>query len=332
MTSCRHLDIGKEALTLNTCSALIDLHCDTLTEWKYTNTGNPDTLDDPKRVLSLSGMPKGVHWAQFFAVFIPDEERGQRAIDYFDANRANFERQMELFSDRVAPCRNAQDMENAWAAGKTAAFLTVENGSVFAGSIERVQRLAEQGVRAVTLVWNGENEIGSGHNTDRGLSDFGKRVVPEMEKHNVIVDVSHLNDRGFADLLEIAEKPFMATHSNARAICSHKRNLTDDMVREMVRRDCLIGLNYYVNFLADDGHVGSLEVIYRHAMHFFELGARKNLALGSDFDGAVLPECLSGPDKALEFYEYLLARGISQEDADGIFYQNARRFFYQNLR
>ena len=93
---------------------LIDLHCDTLAEyWKYAHTGNPDTLDDPGRVLSLSNMPKDVHWAQFYAVFIPDEERGQAAIDCFEKNRANFYRQMEKFGDRVAPCRNADDMEKA---------------------------------------------------------------------------------------------------------------------------------------------------------------------------------------------------------------------------
>ena len=258
---------------------LIDLHCDTLAEyWKYAHTGNPDTLDDPGRVLSLSNMPKDVHWAQFYAVFIPDEERGQAAIDYFEKNRANFYRQMEKFGDRVAPCRNADDMEKAWAAGKTAAFLTIENGSALAGDLSRVHTLAEQGVRAITLTWNGENELGSGHTTDHGMSEFGKAAVREMEKENILVDVSHLNDPGFADLLEVATKPFVATHSNARALCSHKRNLTDDMIREMVRRDCLIGLNYFVKFLRDDGDVKSLDDLYRHAMHFFELGARKNHA------------------------------------------------------
>ena len=93
--------------------ALIDLHCDTLADWKYANTGNPDTLDDPGRVLQLSNMPNDVHWAQFYAVFIPDEERSDAAIAYFEKNRINFYRQMEKFSDRVAPCRNAADMEKA---------------------------------------------------------------------------------------------------------------------------------------------------------------------------------------------------------------------------
>lgn len=311
---------------------LVDLHCDTLADWKYANTGNPDTLDDPGRVLQLSNMPKGVHWAQFYAVFIPDEERGQAAIDYFEKNRVNFYRQMEKFGDRVAPCRNAADMEAAWAANKTAAFLTVENGSVFAGDLSRVHTVAEQGVRAVTITWNGENEIGSGHTTDHGLSEFGKQVVREMEKENLLIDVSHLNDPGFADLLEVATKPFLATHSNARALCGHRRNLTDDMIREMVRRECLVGLNYFVKFLRDDGDVKDLDDIYRHTMHFFELGGEKMLALGSDFDGSVLPECLNTPVKVESFYEYLLSRGVSQELADGVFYKNAQEFFHKNLR
>ena len=310
--------------------ALIDLHCDTLTDCKYA-AGNPDTLDDPKRVLSLSAIPRDVRWAQFFAIFIPDEQRGRAAIDYFDQNRRNFDRQMKRFSDRVSPCRSLGDMEAAFAQSKTAAFLTVENGSALAGDLSRVRVLAEAGVCAVTLVWNGENEIGSGHSTGHGLSAFGRAVIPEMERCGILVDVSHLNDPGFEDLLEVAQKPFLATHSNARAVAGHRRNLTDEMIREMVRRGCLMGLNYFVSFLRDGGEVASLDDLYRHIVHFLELGASKNLALGSDFDGAALPDCLNTPQKAAEAYGYLLARGIGREQADGIFYQNARRFFAENL-
>lgn len=311
--------------------ALIDLHCDTLTDWEYTSTGNPDTLDDPKRVLSLSAIPEYVHWAQFYAVFIPDEVRGQDAIDYFQFNRDNFYRQIEQFNDRVMPCRTSADMETAWTAGKTAAFLTVENGSALAGDLSRVKLLANEGVKAITLVWNGENELGSGHTTDHGLSDFGKAVVPELENQGIIVDISHLNDSGFTDFLKIATKPFMATHSNARSVCSHKRNLTDEMILEMVRIDCLIGLNYYVNFIQDDGKVKSLDAIYRHVEHFFALGAESNLALGSDFDGAVLPECLSTPADAAGLYQYLISRGLTQEQTEGIMYKNAQTFFLKHL-
>ena len=312
-------------------SALIDLHCDTLTDWKYTSTGNPDTMDDPKRVLSLSAIPKEVNWCQFFAVFIPDEQRGQDAIDYFEFNRQSFERQVKQFSHRVAPCRSAGDMEAAWAAGKTAAFLTIENGSAIAGDLSRVKLLADQGVRCITLTWNGENEIGSGHTTGHGLSAFGKEVVPEMERQGILVDVSHLNDAGFADLLEVAKKPFVATHSNARVVCSHKRNLTDEQIKEMVRRGCLIGLNYFVKFLKDDGQTTGPEDMLRHVEHFFALGAEKNLALGSDFDGAALPEGLNTPAKAAGLYEFFLSHGLSQEQAEGIMFRNAQNFFHRHL-
>lgn len=311
--------------------ALIDLHCDTLTDWKYTNTGNLDTLDDPKRVLSLTSIPEDVHWAQFYAVFIPDEIRGQDAIDYFDFNRDSFYRQMEKFKDRVMPCRTANDMKSAWSAGKTAAFLTVENGSALVGDLNRPKILADEGVKAITLVWNGENELGSGHKTDHGLSNIGKAMVAELEKQEIIVDISHLNDSGFFDLLKVAKKPFMASHSNARAICSHKRNLTDDMIKEMVDRECLIGLNYFVKFIKDDGHVKSLDDLYRHVEHFFQLGGEKNLALGSDFDGALLPECLSSAKDAAGLYQYFLSKGLSQEQAEGIMYKNAQTFFEKHL-
>lgn len=312
--------------------AIIDLHCDTLTDCMYAASEIPDTLDDPARSLSLSNIPEDVHWAQFFAVFLPDRLRGEEAVRFFDASHENFERQMQKFSSRVSPCRNVADMERAWAAGKTAAFLSVENGSAFAGDLSRIEKLKRQGVRAVTLTWNGENELGSGNVTDRGLTDFGRAAVREMERCGILVDVSHLNDAGLEDVFETAEKPFVATHSNARAICAHKRNLTDAQVKEMVRRGCLIGLNYYGVFLRDDGNVRSLDDLYRHIAHFFDLGAQKDLALGSDFDGADLPECLSSPEKIAEAYGYLLSRGLTQQEIDGIFYDNARAFLRANLR
>lgn len=313
-------------------SSLIDLHCDTLTDCEYPGATNPDTLNDPARKLSLDKIPQDIHWTQFYAIYVPDELRGSDAIAYYEDNRKSFDRQMTKFSSLVSPCRTAQDMLAARAEHKTAAFLTVENGSVLAGDLSRVALLASHGVRCLTLVWNGENEIGSGHTTANGLSDFGRAVIPELERCGILIDVSHLNDAGFEELLGIAQKPFVATHSNARAVCSHKRNLTDEMIREMVRRGCLIGLNYYTRFLRDDGDVQSLDALYAHVERFLELGAGRQLALGSDFDGAALPECLNSPAKAAKVGEYLLSRGISQEQANGIMYKNAERFFMEHLR
>ena len=170
--------------------ALIDLHCDTLTDCIHKGL-TPDTLDDPDRVLSLTAIPSDVHWAQFYAIFIPDQHRGQAAIDYYETNRDNFNRQMEKFHDRISPCRSASDMHAAWEAGKTAAFLTIEGGAALAGDITRVKKLADDGVRCMTLTWNGENELGSGHTTTHGMTDFGRQAVREMEDRGILVDVSH---------------------------------------------------------------------------------------------------------------------------------------------
>lgn len=329
--------------------ALIDLHCDTLTALTAEDgpllsslkdpaqkagavsalTGrarNVNTLDDPCHQFALCKIPRGVHWCQCCAIFLPDELRGEEAVAYYEFHRRSFCRQMEALGDKVLPCRSANHIECAWAQGKTAAVLTVENGSALAGRLDRVEQLARDGVGMMTLTWNGENELGSGNSTDRGLSPFGREAVRELERQGILVDVSHLNDRGFEDLLAVAERPFVASHSNARSVCPHKRNLTDDQIREMVRRGCLIGLNFYNAFLRDDGCPATLDDLWRHVEHFLSLGAERNLALGSDADGADLPPCLDSPKKFACLYQYFLDRGLSRACADQILWKNALNF------
>ncbi|MFI3251442.1 MAG: membrane dipeptidase [Eubacteriales bacterium] len=310
---------------------LIDFHCDTLTRYAPAPFSKEQALDHPRHVLALSALPQGVGWAQFYAIYIPDFIRGTAAKRFFEKKQRLFYEQMETLGDKIAPCTTCEHMEEAWNLGKTAAFLAVENGSVLCGDLSRVKLLAEGGVRAITLVWNGENEIASGHTTQHGLSDFGRLVVPEMEKNGILVDVSHLNDVGFFEVLDLATKPFIATHSNARAVCAHNRNLTDEMILEMIARDCLIGLNYCKDFLKEKGEVTDLDDIYRHISHFFDLGGQKNLALGSDFDGASIPSYLNTPAKSASLYDYLLSRGVSETDTQGILYQNGWNFLKANL-
>jgi len=151
-----------------------------------------------------------------------------------------------------------------------------------------------------------------------------------MEEQGILVDVSHLNDTGFRDVLNLAKKPFVASHSNARAVCSHRRNLTDDQIREMVERRCLIGLNYYDRFLRDGGNA-SFQDLLRHTEHFLTLGAEDCLALGSDFDGATLPPWLDSPRKAAELYARFLAQGFSPNLCDKLFFKNALAFFRANM-
>ena len=312
---------------------MFDLHCDTLTRDAYPARGRtPDrgTLDDPVFHLALSKMPAGTAWVQCFAIFVPDSLRGQDAADFFDRHAASFQRQMEQNRDRVRACRTGADLSEALEAGKFAAILTVEGGAVLAGRLERVQAIHDAGVRMLTLTWNGPNELGSGHDTPGGLTAFGREAVAEMERLGVVADVSHLNDRGFEDLLAAAKKPFAASHSNARSVCGHRRNLPDEFIREMVRRECLIGLNYSRSFLSDEGR-GSLEDLYRHVCRFLELGAERCLALGSDYDGTDIHPDLDSVEKSLTIRDFLTDRGIPAGVADGIMFDNAFRFFRERL-
>lgn len=290
-----------------------------------------DTLDDPHHQFALHKLPSCVHWAQCCAIFIPDTLHGADAVYYYQLHRDNFYRQMRKRADQVLSSCTSEDIQKAWSQGKTATILTVENGSVLAGQLERVELLAKDSVRMITLTWNGENEIGSGHTTTKGLSSFGKVAVPELERCGILVDVSHLNDQGFEDVLAVAQKPFVASHSNARQVCRHRRNLTDQQILEMIRRECLIGLNYYTLFLCDDGHPAKLDDLYSHIAHFLELGAQNCLALGSDFDGAEIPPCLNHPQKVAQLYSYLVGRGLPSDLCEKIMWKNAFSFFQTNL-
>lgn len=330
--------------------ALIDLHCDTLTaltpedapllaslrdpahraETYSALTGRvqeTDTLNLSGQHFSLSTIPEGVHWCQCCAVYVPDGLSPEEAAAYYDLHQRNFHRQMEKLADQVLPCRTGEDIETAWNQNKTAAVLTVENGSALAGRLDRVDVLARDGVRMLTLTWNGENELGSGNVTDHGLSPFGKDVVREMERQGIWADVSHLNDRSFTDFLKIAQKPFVASHSNARAVCGHKRNLTDEQIQEMADRGCLIGLNYSQDFLRTGDHPAVLDDLFRHIEHFLALGAEHCLALGSDADGTDVPPGLDCPERFAGLYQYFLDRGLSSAQAKGILWKNALNFF-----
>ena len=182
----------------------------------------------------------------------------------------------------------------------------------------------------LTLTWNGENGLGSGRQTDHGLTPFGRAAVPALEEAGILVDVSHLNDQGFRDVLELARRPFAASHSNSRTVCPHPRNLTDWQARELAARDCLIGLNYYSPFLRADGQPAGLDDLCRHAEHLLTLGAEDCLALGSDFDGADLPPCLDRCERVPALLERLQTE-FGTALAEKLAWRNARSFFEKNL-
>jgi len=207
-----------------------------------------------------------------------------------------------------------------------ALFLTVEGGSVLGGDILWVDKLHGMGVKMMTLTWNGENGLCGGVGSDKGFTAFGRQAVSRMEMLGMAVDVSHLNDTSFWQLCEFAEKPFCASHSNSRSVCSHPRNLTDGQFREIVRRGGVVGLNYHRGFVADGGNTNTIDDLLRHLYHFLELGGEDAIALGSDFDGAKMPDYLDGIDKLPFLIDALERSGLSKPVADKVLFGNAARY------
>lgn len=323
---------------------LFDLHCDTigrlhdniclkpgegsfLSEGVFLTEGSlpkTDTLLHNHGHLALDRMA-GIDWCQCFAVFMPDQYRGPDAVAYFESCYRYFQTQLAQNAGRLAQVQTVGQLKSALSDGKAAAMLTVEGGSALGGDLSRVGRLAECGVRIVTLTWNGENELASGNATSYGFSGFGREAVAEFERAGIVADVSHLNDRGFEELAGFARRPFIATHSDARSVHTHPRNLTDDQFRYIVSIGGLVGLNFCVHFLSDDPDP-AFPRLAAHLERFLRLGGEDVVALGSDFDGCDVPSWLGSGEKFPDLYREVCG-GFGQGIADKLFFTNAADFF-----
>ncbi len=305
---------------------VIDLHCDALFECGRRRLG----FDAPELQFSPGKLPQGFRLCQLLAAFVPDSLRGDAAEEHFMRLAAIFTEQLERRGDMVAQVRSGAEISAVLSRVPVAAMLTIEGGAAFNGKLQNVRRFYDMGVRLVTLTWNGENELGGGAGTDVGLKPFGRAAVAEMERLGMAVDASHLSDRAFRDLCETAQKPFVASHSNARAVCGHPRNLTDEMFLEIARRGGVTGLNFCRDFIREDGADGTVDDLLRHAHHFLELGGEDAVCLGSDFDGCETPDYLRDGISRLEYLAESLERsGIPAAAVDKIMFGNAHRYFTQ---
>ena len=219
---------------------VVDMHCDTIAAL-YENKEKGWTLQDNRLHIRLDKMKQGDYLLQNFALFVCTEnceDPYQQALTLADC----FDRQMALFPEQIGQVRCYNDILENQKNGRMSALLTIEEGAVCQGSLEKLREFYDRGVRMLTLTWNFPNEIGfpnfaiSGDgkpdrtvpNTKDGLTEFGFLFLEEMERLGMIVDVSHLSDAGFYDVASHAKRPFVASHSDARAICPAVRNLTDD--------------------------------------------------------------------------------------------------------
>lgn len=320
----------------------LDLHCDTITRERGSVPADDRYDLGPGQVKDVSLVDNGFHidlrrlpedwdWCQTFALFLPDEYRGQAALDYYHRCAGAFRRQMELHSSIIRQVRTPAELEETLAEGLRGAILSVEGGAALGGKLDSLDLLWRDGVRMMTLTWNGVNEIGSG-SADPGmpLTPFGKEVVARMERLGMMVDVSHLNDPGFWDVARMAKRPFLATHSDSRAVRDHSRNLTDQQFMAIRDMGGIVGINFCTMFLADveEGDVRvSPDQLMAHVLHFLDLHGEDTVALGSDFDGTTLPAFMKDATGLGTLRELMLAAGLGEELTDKICFQNALDFW-----
>lgn len=293
-----------------------DTHCDTASVIMEGFGLRSNSLH-----IDLERGGKYTPWAQFFAFFADEGNFGDYKAQY-----ENFTKETRQNSDKIMLCKEYSDAEKAFKDGKSAAFLMIEGAELLDCSVDRLKEAREDGVRIVTITWNHANLL-SGSNVDRiedGLSDRGRDFVRACNELGVVPDVSHLSDPGFWDIIELTEKPIIATHSNSRKIWNHTRNLTDDMFRALIQTGGIVGINLYGEFIGEDPDIQGL---IRHVDHFLNLGGEGHLAIGADLDGCdVLPREITGIQDMPVFYD-ALEKEFGEKIARGIFFDNAASFF-----
>ena len=312
--------------------SVIDMHCDTMTGLCRSGA---DFRDNDKHI-SLKKMAEGNYLMQCFAMFVylgaTDHPYDQcnTYIDYFD-------KMMAENSDVIRPVTTVEEILENREKGLMSALLTLEEGGVIEGSIEKLEHFYNRGARMMTLTWNFDNELAHPNyvkegkpDTERGLTEKGIEVINRMWDLGMIVDISHLNDAGIYDVFKYARKPIVASHSNARAVCNVPRNLTDDMIVKLKENGGIMGINYCPEFISENTDQKQIPDIIRHIRHIVEVGGIETVALGSDFDGIKTPVGMSDATKTNDLYDALVEAGFSEEDIDKIFYKNFLRVLKAN--
>ncbi len=272
--------------------SIVDLHCDTLMELYLKKTD----LRQWQGHINLEKLQQGGSMVQSFAIFIPTHQSAQRygitedAYSYFHHVAEVFEREMAANADSIRPVRTVAQMEDNKREGKLSALLTIEDGVAADGKIERIQEFYDRGVRMIALTWNYENSIAFPCSDDPekhmlGLKPFGLEVVDKMNALGMIIDTSHLSEGGFWDIVKHSKKPFIASHSCARALCDHRRNLTDEQLRALGEKGGVCGVNFCTGFLKKEEGLTTPADLVRHMKHIADKAGLEAVAFGSDFDG-----------------------------------------------
>jgi Zn-dependent dipeptidase, microsomal dipeptidase homolog len=312
---------------------ICDCHCDTLSKLYDEGTSlyeNNHHLD-LKRLMAAGG------GLQFCAIFVPSEYRYQGGLRYALLLLDKYNRELAELRRRdidFLPVLTRQDARDA-RQHKVATLLTIEEGGAIEGSLAALRIFYQLGVRCMTLTWSNRNDIADGVNdtiTGGGLTHFGREVVREMNRLGMIVDVSHIAPKGFWDVIELSEKPIMATHSDAAGVCDVPRNLTDEQIKAIAAKRGVIGINFAAGFLAADPDKADIDSIYRHLDHMIALAGDDCVAFGSDYDGiSKTPAGAEGVEKFPAIIDYLLKKNFPPSTVEKIAHRNVFRFLDEVL-
>lgn len=313
------LEAGLEALWV------VDGHCDSLGDYLMVKR----TLKDPN---------EGGHWdlvrakegnvaLQFMAAFIESEYKPDRAtyrgIKLIEAAR----RFINENTDSVFLITKKEDLIKLPDKHKVGIFLSVEGGEILGDSVFMIDTIFRLGIRALGLTWNQRNAIGYGvgESQNKGLTSFGQRVIRRMNELGMLIDVSHLNESGFWDVLELSQYPIVASHSCAKALCSHPRNLTDQQLKSLSANGGVVGVNFNPTFLTHNLPAKREDVV-RHICHIAEVAGVATVGLGSDFDGIPdVPELLADATQYPSLAQDLIKAGFSKGEIEQIFNKNFMR-------
>ena len=308
---------------------MIDLHCDTIMQL----LDHPDSGDLYRNTwkIDIEKLQKAHSKVQDFALFI---NLGETNAPYgrYEEMRNLCTTQIHLYGEHIQHVLSYQDVESVYEYGKIGALMSIEEGGVLGGDLDKLKQAYQDGVRLITLTWNYPNGLGEPHcgEQHKKLTPKGIEFVEVMQDLGIIVDCSHLNDAGTEQLGDILDVPFVASHSNAREVTAHTRNLPDNLIKLIANKGGVIGLNFAQSFLGTSP-VSRIEDIVKHGLYLINKGGEDVVALGTDFDGIKPNTEIKDASEMYRLYDAFKEAGLSVEQCEKLFWKNADRLLKEIL-
>ena len=304
---------------------VFDLHCDTAYALLGKDCNSAGSLRKNELHIDLERAKALPGYAQCFACFTTPEMAQWHKVSpvtVFERELATIQREVDKNKRLISVAYNAGDIRTNMEKGKASAILTIEGPAGFGYDPALLEDLSLIGFRMTTLTWNEKNPLAGSHLTGGGLTDQGREFVKEAQRLGMLIDVSHISDEAFWDIMNITDGPIVASHSNSRAVCNVSRNLTDDMFRAICQTGGVVGFNHCADFVGENP---TLDTVCEHFLHFLEMDPDcRHLALGGDLDGC---DCLTEGFDGIQSYpvmaQRLLDRGLTEEMVRNIYWNNA---------